>query len=63
MKFLKFCLSDPISCTRSLKVEESMPDPTTKRGTEELAAAQRHLRAVIDNVPAMIGYWDKNLRN
>ncbi len=63
MKFLKFCLSDPISCAGSLKVEESMSDPTTTSGTGELAAAQRHLRAVIDNVPAMFGYWDKDLRN
>ena len=40
-----------------------MLDPTTTRGTGEGAATQRHLRAVIDNVPAMIGYWDKDLRN
>ena len=40
-----------------------MSDPTKTSGTGELTAAQRHLHAVIDNVPAMIGYWDKNLRN
>ncbi len=40
-----------------------MSDTTTTSGTGELAAARRDLRAVIDNVPAMIGYWNKDLRN
>ena len=30
---------------------------------EELVSSQRQLRAVIDNMPAMIGYWDRNLIN
>lgn len=30
---------------------------------EELVAARRWLRTVIDHMPAMVGYWDRDLRN
>ena len=29
----------------------------------ELVESRRQLRAVLDNMPAMIGYWDRDLRN
>lgn len=31
--------------------------------TEQLQRSERHLMAVLDAVPAMIGYWDRDLRN
>jgi len=31
--------------------------------TAELVAARRDIQAVLDAVPSMIGYWDKDLRN
>ncbi|MEI7539077.1 MAG: PAS domain-containing protein, partial [Comamonadaceae bacterium] len=30
---------------------------------ERLDQANRDLRSVLNNMPSMIGYWDKNLRN
>ena len=32
-------------------------------GEERLDQAHRDLRSVLNNMPAMIGYWDRNLRN
>ncbi|MEI6559495.1 MAG: ATP-binding protein [Rhodospirillaceae bacterium] len=31
--------------------------------TAELELARHDLQAILDNMPAMIGYWDRNLRN
>ncbi|HMZ11659.1 MAG TPA: ATP-binding protein, partial [Plasticicumulans sp.] len=31
--------------------------------TEELRQRERDLQAILDNVPALIGYWDRDLRN
>jgi PAS domain S-box-containing protein len=39
-------------------------DITEQRKTEErLTQSRRDLQSVIDNLPAMIAYWDKNLHN
>lgn len=34
-----------------------------KRIEDELLRSRRDLKAVLDNLPSMIGYWDKDLRN
>ncbi|KAF0233413.1 MAG: two-component hybrid sensor and [Desulfovibrionaceae bacterium] len=34
-----------------------------KRIEEQLKRSNRYLKAVLDNMPSMIGYWDKDLRN
>ncbi|GAB2179721.1 PAS domain S-box protein [Dongia sp. agr-C8] len=34
-----------------------------RRNAESLAQSRRDLQSVIDNIPAMIAYWDKDLRN
>lgn len=47
----------------------TVPTPRAEASVElghllsELVESRRQLRAVIDNMPAMIGYWDRDLRN
>ncbi|WP_428506017.1 PAS domain S-box protein [Roseateles sp.] len=47
---------------RILQLNASLEDQVQTR-TQELETARRRLRSVIDALPSMIGYWDKQLLN
>ncbi|GGJ38876.1 sensor domain-containing diguanylate cyclase [Deinococcus roseus] len=48
---------------KPLRVVGTIRDVTRRRASEQaLQQAQRDLQATIDHVPAMMGYWDRNLQ-
>jgi PAS domain S-box-containing protein len=42
---------------------EPAQDPNPDTESAQLRQTQRDIRAILDNLPAMIGYWDADLRN
>jgi PAS domain S-box-containing protein len=56
-------------CTERVQVQRQMQALTAnlesqvQQRTRELSTANRHLQSVMDALPSMIGYWDKDLRN
>lgn len=43
-----------------LSLRDATNEITSRMETEK---ARRHLQSILDHVPSMIGYWDRNLRN
>lgn len=50
--------TDPTASPRSAGTQVELAEVL-----EQLVSSQRQLRALLDSVPAMIGYWDRDLRN
>ena len=48
---------------RQLREFNARLEQEVQERTAELGAAHRHLQAVLDGLPSMVGYWDKNQIN
>ncbi|WAC73058.1 PAS domain S-box protein [Roseateles sp. SL47] len=56
-------ISDTKEAERQLqRLTRQLEDKVSER-TASLQAAQRDLRNILDALPSMVGYWDRNLRN
>ena len=56
-------ISDKKAAERQLREFNGRLEQQVQQRTAELAAAHRHLQAVLDGLPSMVGYWDKNQIN
>ena len=56
-------ISSRVAAEESLAEERAQLEVQVEARTAELRQRERDLKTILDNVPAMIGYWDKDLYN
>jgi PAS domain S-box-containing protein len=56
-------ISDAKAAERQLREFNTRLEKQVHERTVELQAAHRHLQAILDGLPSMVGYWDKDLTN
>jgi PAS domain S-box-containing protein len=56
-------ISDAKAAERQLREFNTRLEHQVQERTVELQAAHRHLQTILDGLPSMVGYWDKDLTN